>query len=273
MALKHHLVEDLENGWTRGTAAGDSVPPLQRALGACLLRIAQLARQLPPAGFLRACMLALRDQVAFDAAWWGEMTGVDAAPPPRNLLHASIGLRATFAQEWNRDLAPLDTFAQSTMDNLDTVFRASGGYRGPPGVVADFIDRHRLHSIMTLTVALADGGPLFFICLYRHDPQAAFSDDESEFFADYTRHVALAWQHRAGAASLTSAATSSSPLSPRERGAALLYAQGHTNKEVARLLGLSPATVRTYLRDAYRVLECSNKVELLAALGRQQRDY
>jgi hypothetical protein len=129
MALKYHLVEDLEHGWTRGTAAGDSVPPLQRALGACLLRIAQLARQLPPAGFLRACMLALREQVAFDAAWWGEMTGA-AASPPRNLLHASIGLRASFAQEWNRDLAPLDTFAQSTMTNLDTVFRASGGNRG-----------------------------------------------------------------------------------------------------------------------------------------------
>lgn len=273
MALKHHLVEDLENGWTRGTAAIDSMPPLQRALGPCLLRIGQLARQLPPAGFLRACMLALREQVAFDAAWWGEVTGADARDPPRNLLHASIGLRPTFAQEWNRELAPLDTFAQSAMANLGTVFRASGGYRGPPGVVAAFIDRHRLHTIMTMTVALASSGPLFFICLYRHDPQAGFSDDESEFFANYTRHVAQAWQHRLGATSSASASASASPLSPRELAVALLYAQGHTNKEVARLLGLSPATVRTYLRDAYQLLGVSNKIELLAALGRQQRAY
>lgn len=271
MALTHHLVEDLENGWTRGTAAIDSAPPLQRALGPSLLRIGQLARQLPPAGFLRACMLALREQVVFDAAWWGEVKGADGAGPPRNLLHASIGLRATFAQEWNRELAPLDTFAQGTMTNLGTVFRASGGYRGPPGVVAAFIDRHRLHTIMTMTVALEHRGPLFFICLYRHDPQAAFSDDESGFFADYTRHVAQAWQHRTGAA--PAASPSSVPLPPRERAVALLYAQGHTNKEVARLLGLSPATVRTYLRDAYRVLKVTNKIELLAALGRQQRDY
>lgn len=269
MALKHHRVEDLENGWTRGTAIIDSVPPLQRALGSCLLRIGQLARQLPPAGFLRACMMALRGQVAFDAAWWGEMTGADAGSPPRSLLHASIGLCPTFAQEWNRELAPLDTFAQSTMANLGTVFRASGGYRGPPGAVAAFIDRHRLHTIMTMTVALEPGGPLFFICLYRFDPQAGFTDDESGFFADYTRHVAQAWQHRLGAGS----SSSSSPLSPRERAVALLYAQGHTNKEVARLLGLSPATVRTYLRDAYQLLGVSNKIELLAALGRQQRAY
>ena len=216
-------------------------------------------------------MLALREQVAFDAAWWGEVTGADAGGPPRNLLHASIGLRSTVAQEWNRELAPLDTFAQGTMNNLGTVFRASGGYRGPPGVVAAFIDRHRLHTIMTMTVALETGGPLFFICLYRFDPQSGFSDDESGFFADYTRHVPQAWQHRLGAASLSS--SSASPLSPRELAVALLYAQGHTNKEVARLLGLSPATVRTYLRDAYQLLGVTNKIELLAALGRQQCAY
>lgn len=38
-------------------------------------------------------------------------------------------------------------------------------------------------------------------------------------------------------------------------------------------IAIAAATVRTYLRDAYRELEVTNKIELLAALGRQQRDY
>lgn len=58
----------------------------------------------------------------------------------------------------------------------------------------------------------------------------------------------------------------STPLAPRERSAALLYAQGHSYKEIARLLALSPATVRTYLRQAYLQLGVRNKVELGQAL-------
>ncbi len=57
-----------------------------------------------------------------------------------------------------------------------------------------------------------------------------------------------------------------SPLAPREMSAAMLYAHGHGYKAIAGLLGLSPATVRTYLRSAYAVLGVRNKVELAAAL-------
>ena len=56
-------------------------------------------------------------------------------------------------------------------------------------------------------------------------------------------------------------------LSPRRQQAARLFAQGYSNKEIARELALTPATVRTYLRDAYLQLAVRNKVELGAALG------
>jgi DNA-binding CsgD family transcriptional regulator len=56
-------------------------------------------------------------------------------------------------------------------------------------------------------------------------------------------------------------------LTPRERAAALLYAEGHSYKAIAARLGLSPATVRTYLRDAYLQLGVRNKVELGARLS------
>lgn len=55
-------------------------------------------------------------------------------------------------------------------------------------------------------------------------------------------------------------------LPPRERSVAMLYAQGHSYKEIARLLGLSPATVRTYLRSVYIQLGVRNKIELGGAL-------
>jgi DNA-binding CsgD family transcriptional regulator len=55
-------------------------------------------------------------------------------------------------------------------------------------------------------------------------------------------------------------------LTPRERSVAMLYSRGHSYKEIARLLTLSPATVRTYLRNAYLQLGVRNKVELGIAL-------
>lgn len=61
-------------------------------------------------------------------------------------------------------------------------------------------------------------------------------------------------------------------LPPRELSVALLYAEGHTHKQIARDTGLSPATVRTYLRNAYQQLGVSDKVALGRALaGRRPR--
>jgi DNA-binding NarL/FixJ family response regulator len=53
-------------------------------------------------------------------------------------------------------------------------------------------------------------------------------------------------------------------LPPREMSVALLFADGHSHKVIARETGLAPATVRTYLREAYLRLGVSDKV----ALGR-----
>jgi DNA-binding CsgD family transcriptional regulator len=58
-------------------------------------------------------------------------------------------------------------------------------------------------------------------------------------------------------------------LPPREMSVALLYAHGRSHKEIARETGLAPATVRTYLRDAYLRLGVSDKVALGRALAGQ----
>jgi DNA-binding CsgD family transcriptional regulator len=61
-------------------------------------------------------------------------------------------------------------------------------------------------------------------------------------------------------------------LPPREMSVALLFASGRSHKQIARETGLSPSTVRTYLRDAYLRLDVSDKVALGHALmGRHPR--
>lgn len=60
-------------------------------------------------------------------------------------------------------------------------------------------------------------------------------------------------------------------LPPRELSVALLYADGRSHKQIARETGLSPATVRTYLRDAYQRLGVTDKVALGRALAGRRR--
>lgn len=59
-------------------------------------------------------------------------------------------------------------------------------------------------------------------------------------------------------------------LPPREMSVALLYAAGRSHKQIARDTGLSPSTVRTYLRDAYLHLGVSDKVALGRMLAGQR---
>jgi len=58
-------------------------------------------------------------------------------------------------------------------------------------------------------------------------------------------------------------------LTPRELQAARLYAEGETHKDIARLTGLTPSTVRHYLREAYSKLNVDNKAALANLMGRQ----
>ena len=329
----------MEEDWTTGIGnAGDVPLALHASFSDCLLELGMLARQAGADVLVRDALLAWRRLVPFDAAWWGEV----APDPPRNLLHGSVGLAATFADEWNRVIAASDTFAHGSMARPGTVFRASGGYRGPPGAVADFIDRHGLHAIMAITVDLPDAGVQFFAALYRHDPHDGFDDVAGALFAEFSRHLVQSWRYRLADLAATGqldtlalcdaagrlchlgrqvaellrrdggewcgtmlpgalvavldgaprwirfagARLSVGPagdlvairidcgarvLPPRELQAALLFAQGLSYKQVARVLALSPATVRTYLKSAYAALQVTNKVELIAALRETAR--
>ncbi|WBS02337.1 helix-turn-helix transcriptional regulator [Pseudoduganella sp. SL102] len=183
----------MEQGWTTGLRAGGDLPlALHASFSGCLLELQALARQAGADVLVREALLAWRRVVPFDTGWWGEV----ANDPPRNIVHGSIGLADSFASEWNSVIAASDTFAQGSMAQPGTVFRASGGYRGPPGAIADFIDRHGLQAIMAITVDLPGSGVQFFIALYRGDPHDGFGDVEGALFAEFTRHLVQAWRYR-----------------------------------------------------------------------------
>ena len=57
-------------------------------------------------------------------------------------------------------------------------------------------------------------------------------------------------------------------LTPRECTAATLYAEGRSYKEIARDMGISPATVRNFLQHTYSKLHVRDKAELAGILLR-----
>jgi DNA-binding NarL/FixJ family response regulator len=60
-----------------------------------------------------------------------------------------------------------------------------------------------------------------------------------------------------------------SPLTPRERECAALLAEGLSNKEIGKKLGLSDSTIKCHLRSVYLRLRVRNRVAAAILLQRQ----
>ena len=85
-------------------------------------------------------------------------------------------------------------------------------------------------------------------------------DAPSEELADAVRRVAQG--QRATASELAETAGSAPVvLTARERDILRLVEEGKSNKEIARLLNLSPGTVRNYLAEATQKLGAANRIE------------
>ena len=79
-------------------------------------------------------------------------------------------------------------------------------------------------------------------------------------------------QHLRAAARRLRAQPSLRNLTPREREVIARVAEGRTNGEVGRLLGISPETVRKHLENAYRKLDAHTRTGAVAAAFGHTRD-
>ena len=61
-------------------------------------------------------------------------------------------------------------------------------------------------------------------------------------------------------------------LSPQQTKCVLLLAQGQSNKQIAKALGLSPRTIEHYLLQIRWLLHCDSRKELLTLFYNQLQD-
>ncbi|AQU84370.1 MULTISPECIES: helix-turn-helix transcriptional regulator [unclassified Halomonas] len=294
--------------------------------------------------WLYEAVQGFRNIVSFDAAWWGQIYLSPDTFSPQVVMDGSIGLHATFAQEWH-SIAGVDRFAKASISYLGKAIR--GGHDDLPDTdcvnVQVFCKRHDILHTMAVTLEFPSSGMLFFVSIYRGHSRSGFDKIEAVLMEEFLNHLSYYWKkylakirfdalpnswdgyalsnkkgellyigkevraalerkytgwQGSSLPSIISGASSGAPytlypdenkgimvhhcgdlisltlcshqrstsLAPRELSAAKLYSQGSSYKQVARVLGITPATARTYLRSAYVQLGVSNKVELLSAL-------
>ncbi len=140
----------------------------------------------------------------------------------------------------------------------DRQFRSLGLYH-------DFYRRREVDYQAVIAVP-APGGGLIAVALNRqgHD----FSPDDLEFLDLLRIHVeqaaAIALPHPGSAASPDSVVNRL--LTRRQARILQLVAEGHSDRAIARILGISTRTVQAHLQHAYRALDVTSRTEAVARL-------
>jgi len=96
-----------------------------------------------------------------------------------------------------------------------------------------------------------------------HVAHELFSDFGMEAFAERARIELLATGGRARKRTVDTL----DQLTPQEAQVSRLAADGHTNREIAAQLFISPSTVEYHLRKAFRKLEVSTRTQLARRVG------
>jgi len=124
---------------------------------------------------------------------------------------------------------------------------------------AGFAQRIGADSYLVAPLYGHDGGIAGAVHLWRYAGQAAFSSADAQqamVFAAFLS-VMLVRSRQAGVQGAPRCA-----LAPREHQVALLAANGHSNKDIARELGVASETVKQTLRRVYRKISVAGRTQL-----------
>ena len=129
----------------------------------------------------------------------------------------------------------------------------------------DFLAKDGLHWGVNL-YAWHRGHNIGDMRIWRDKRRENFTDDEMRLL-DMILPAFTASLSRARAMDKPSSVLTNTNLSPRELQVAQSASTGLGDKEIARQLGISPATVRTHLDNAFKKLGINNRSVLARSLG------
>lgn len=165
-------------------------------LSSCLLKLGQVAREVPATEFLLQGVQLVREAINCRSAWWG--LAFDRGPGKAlDILQADfIGLPDSLAADW-RKISTLDPLAHETVKHMGHVQRlVVDEHRGElPSALIDFGDRYGIKHVMNICLDEEAIGQLFFIVVYRGANDAAFSNHEAVLFQQLIRHTVQLWHY------------------------------------------------------------------------------
>jgi LuxR family transcriptional regulator, maltose regulon positive regulatory protein len=91
--------------------------------------------------------------------------------------------------------------------------------------------------------------------------------DRSPFFKDelaYVDRLQQGWKSLYKAEPEQGGGACKEPLSPRERNILQLIAEGQSNKEIARTLGVAPETVKSHVKNIFVKLDVERRAQAVA---------
>lgn len=189
-------------------------------------------------------------------------------------FHAAIRQHPGFAAYHSRRMTPGIPIALTEIADRPSLHR-----------LALYTDYYRPHGTVDQLICLVQRGRSRLPVLAFNRDRCGFSRRDRAVVNLAATHISQAINRRQHLASLTTAVsrmnrhieqlkqtdTQLSILTPREHQVIEHLMHGHTDREIARKLGISPRTVHKHLEVIYRKLDLNNRTGLIALIHQKRK--
>lgn len=235
-----------------------------QTLGELLLVLYQAAQQQPVEDFRRQALEAIGRCIPYDGAHWSLVAG-------REIHGASLIGLPEHCAEWFNESREHDAVARACAAQPGRALCFGPDELG--GTAQGLALARSIGAQQVMVTTGAEASTANMVGLVRGRGAVPFTPAEQALLQWLTPHLSVLLDANACAAPMRSRADAVArlaQLTPRERDVASAYAQGHSHKAVAARLGVSPATVRGYLRQVYDKLALHDKAQLARLLAQAE---